>query len=213
MTVRCRAGGCTGCPVTVPKPHHCHRLSGRQPGQASRGIAPLIITHPILLHLAQVCLRSSTPPARARREEYHRCPPFPSPLAAVRQAGGCIQPVLLRGRVDHIDGATGELLHRYSTVHEPGGVLPVACKTRRASRCPPCAEVYSADTYQLIRAGLSGGKGVPDSVATHPCVFTTLTAPSFGPVHLSRRERRPASEMPSAPARPDLPAWPAHVLR
>jgi hypothetical protein len=48
--------------------------------------------------------------------------------------------------------------------------------------------VYSADTYQLIRAGLSGGKGVPDSVATHPCVFTTLTAPSFGPVHMSREK-------------------------
>jgi hypothetical protein len=113
---------------------------------------------------------------------------LPLPAGGVRQVGGCIQPVLLRGRVDHVDGATGELLHRYSTVHEPGGVLPVACKTRRASRCPPCAEVYSADTYQLIRAGLSGGKGVPDSVASHPCVFTTLTAPSFGPVHLSREK-------------------------
>jgi hypothetical protein len=113
-------------------------------------------------------------------------PALPLPAGFVRQAGGCIQPVLLRGRVDHIDGATGELLHRYSTVHEPGGVLPVACKTRRASRCPPCAEVYSADTYQLIRAGLSGGKGVPSTVASHPCVFTTLTAPSFGLVHLSR---------------------------
>jgi hypothetical protein len=99
-----------------------------------------------------------------------------------------LQPVLLRGHVDHIDGATGELLHRYTTVHEPGGVLPIACKTRRASRCPPCAEVYRADTYQLIRAGLSGGKGVPETVASHPCVFTTLTAPSFGPVHL-RREK------------------------
>jgi hypothetical protein len=93
---------------------------------------------------------------------------------------------LLRGRVDHIDGATGELLHRYTTVHEPGGVLPIACKTRRASQCPPCAEVYRDDTYQLIRAGLSGGKGIPGAVATHPCVFTTLTAPSFGPVHTHR---------------------------
>ncbi|HEV2372749.1 MAG TPA: replication initiator [Streptosporangiaceae bacterium] len=105
-----------------------------------------------------------------------------------RYAGGCMQPVLLRGRVDHIDGATGELLHRYTTVHEPGGLLPVACKTRRASRCLPCAEVYRADTYQLIRAGLTGGKGVPDTVAAHPCVFVTLTAPSFGAVH-TRRER------------------------
>jgi hypothetical protein len=110
----------------------------------------------------------------------------PVPAGITRYPGGCLQPVLLRGRVDHIDGATGELLHRYSTVHEPGGVLPVACKNRRASRCPPCAEVYSADTYQLIRAGLSGGKGVPETVAGHPCVFTTLTAPSFGPVHLHR---------------------------
>ncbi len=105
-----------------------------------------------------------------------------------RHVGGCMQPVLLRGRVDHIDGATGELLHRYSTVHEPGGLLPVPCKTRRASRCLPCAEVYRADTYQLIRAGLTGGKGVPDSVTSHPTVFVTLTAPSFGSVH-ARRER------------------------
>jgi hypothetical protein len=73
-------------------------------------------------------------------------------------------------------------------VHEPGGVLPVACKTRCASRCPPCAEVYRADTYQLIRAGLTGGKAIPATVAQHPCVFTTLTAPSFGPVH-AHRER------------------------
>jgi hypothetical protein len=29
---------------------------------------------------------------------------------ATRNPGGCLQPVLLRGRVDHLDGATGELL-------------------------------------------------------------------------------------------------------
>ncbi len=115
-------------------------------------------------------------------------PTDPLPAGATRHPGGCLQPVLLRGRVDHIDGATGELLHRYTTVHLPGGVLPIACKTRRASQCPPCAEVYRADTYQLIRAGLSGGKGIPETVATHPCVFTTLTAPSFGPVHVHREK-------------------------
>lgn len=115
-------------------------------------------------------------------------PTNPLPACATRHPGGCLQPVLLRGRVDHIDGATGELLHRYTTIHEPGGVLPIACKTRRASRCPACADLYRDDTYQLIRAGLSGGKGIPETVATHPCVFTTLTAPSFGPVH-ARREK------------------------
>ncbi|WP_203736803.1 replication initiator, partial [Catellatospora chokoriensis] len=31
--------------------------------------------------------------------------------------------------------------------------------------------------------GLAGGKGVPESVALHPAVFVTLTAPSFGIVH------------------------------
>lgn len=113
-------------------------------------------------------------------------PTIPTPAGTTRHAGGCLQPVLLRGRVDHIDGSTGELIHRYTTVHEPGGVLPVACKTRRASRCEPCAEVYRADTYQLIRAGLTGGKGVPANVVHHPCVFVTLTAPSFGPVHARR---------------------------
>jgi hypothetical protein len=110
------------------------------------------------------------------------------PAGTARYAGGCLQPVLLRGRADYIDGGTGELIHRYTTVHEPGGVLPIACKTRRASRCLPCAETYRADTYQLIRAGLTGGKGVPATVADHPCVFATLTAPSFGPVH-SRHEK------------------------
>ncbi|WP_204045120.1 replication initiator [Acrocarpospora phusangensis] len=106
----------------------------------------------------------------------------------IRRAGGCRQPIHLRGKVEHRDRATGALLHRYSTRLEPGGVLRIPCKTRRASRCESCAETYRADTYQLIRAGLAGGKGVPVTVITHPCLFVTLTAPSFGLVH-TRRER------------------------
>ncbi|GLY83348.1 replication initiator [Actinoallomurus iriomotensis] len=108
--------------------------------------------------------------------------------AQARRTGGCAQPIRLRGRVDYLDTATGEVLHHYSTSREPGGVLHVACKTRRASRCPACAEIYRADTYQLVRAGLIGGKGVPETVADHPTVFVTLTAPSFGAVH-ARREK------------------------
>ncbi|GIH91261.1 replication initiator [Planobispora siamensis] len=106
----------------------------------------------------------------------------------IRRTGGCLQPIHLRGHVEHIDPATGALLHRYSTRHEPDGILRVPCKTRRASRCPACAETYRADTYQLVRAGLVGGKGVPESVTAHPCLFVTLTAPSFGLVH-ARREK------------------------
>jgi hypothetical protein len=114
-------------------------------------------------------------------------------------ADRCTQPVRLRGRVDHLDGSSGELIHRYTTVHEPGGVLRVACKTRRASRCPSCAETYRADTYQLIRAGLTGGKGVPATVAAHPCLFVTLTAPSFGAVH-ARRDKN-GRPLPCRPRR------------
>ena len=54
--------------------------------------------------------------------------------------------------------------------------------------CPHCSQVYKRDARQLVLPGLAGGKGVPDSVAEHPCVFATFTAPSFGPVH-ARRER------------------------
>ena len=75
----------------------------------------------------------------------------------------------------------------------------MACKTRRASRCPSCAEIYRADTYQLIRAGLVGGKGVPDTVTDHPAVFVTLTAPSFGAVH-TRREKN-GTVLPCRPRR------------
>ncbi|NJP96623.1 replication initiation protein [Nonomuraea sp. FMUSA5-5] len=106
----------------------------------------------------------------------------------IKRTGGCRQPIHLRGKVEHYDQATGHLLHRYSTTTEPNGILRVPCKTRRASRCPACAEVYRADTYQLVRAGLVGGKGVPETVAAHPCLFVTLTAPSFGAVHVRKKK-------------------------
>jgi hypothetical protein len=103
-------------------------------------------------------------------------------------SGACSHPVRLRGRVEAIDLATGEVAPVYDTASEPGGVLHVACGNRRESRCPACSQVYKRDARQLVLAGLVGGKGVPESVATHPCVFATFTAPSFGPVH-SRRMR------------------------
>ncbi|SEG89611.1 hypothetical protein SAMN04489712_1244 [Thermomonospora echinospora] len=120
--------------------------------------------------------------------------------ARTRALGGCVQPVHLRGRVEHLDPLTGEVLHRYTTSCEPGGTLRVACKTRRASRCPACAETYRADTYHLVRAGLVGGKGVPESVTAHPAAFVTLTAPSFGPVH-ARREKPGGTVQPCHPRR------------
>ncbi|WP_348638601.1 replication initiator [Actinomadura madurae] len=125
------------------------------------------------------------PAARDMANRYNRAD-FRTWARRVHSTGGCAQPVHLRGRVTHLDPHTGEVLHHYSTAREPGGVLRVACKTRRASRCPSCAETCRADTYQLVRAGLVGGKGVPATVSTHPAAFVTLTAPSFGPVHTRR---------------------------
>ena len=106
----------------------------------------------------------------------------------VAATGGCAHPVHLAGESLIVNATSGEVLHSYRTADEPSGHLLVACGNRRASVCPSCSEVYRADTFQLIRAGLSGGKGVPQEVSGHPRAFVTLTAPSFGPVH-TRREK------------------------
>ncbi len=106
----------------------------------------------------------------------------------VAATGGCANPIHLAGESMIVDARTGEVLHDYRTSDEVRGHLLVACGNRRSSVCAACSQVYQADTFQLIRAGLSGGKGVPETVTAHPRVFLTLTAPSFGPVH-TRRER------------------------
>jgi hypothetical protein len=78
----------------------------------------------------------------------------------------------------------------YDTEREPDGVLLKACGTRRESRCPSCAATYRADAYQLLAAGLKGGKGVPESISQHPRLFVTFTAPSFGRVHSRKAQGR-----------------------
>ena len=107
------------------------------------------------------------------------------------QTGYCTNPVRLLGGVGHIEPATGEIVSQYETALEPDGVLLLPCRNRRASVCPSCSATYAADTWQLIAAGLRGGKGLPASVANHPRVFATLTAPSFGLVHTARRTAQP----------------------
>ncbi|WP_030382772.1 MULTISPECIES: replication initiator [unclassified Streptomyces] len=110
-------------------------------------------------------------------------PDFDRAHQQIEHLGGCTEPVRLTGRTTTVDTTTGEVLRTYNTSDEPTGSLLTTCGNRRASRCPACSRLYAADTYHLIRAGLSGGKTVPDTVRTHPRVFATLTAPSFGPVH------------------------------
>jgi hypothetical protein len=104
-------------------------------------------------------------------------------LSHVWTAAPCSKPILLRGSVSYVDQATGEVTGTICTDDLPDRAIYKPCGNRRASSCPGCAETYRRDAFHLIRAGLTGGKGVPESVTGHPVVFATFTAPSFGSVH------------------------------
>lgn len=107
-------------------------------------------------------------------------------MRQVQSARYCARPVRLVGQVLEVDRETGEARESFSTDDEPDRRLLKACGNRRSSRCRSCSEVYRSDAWQLIAAGLRGGKGLPESVANHPRVFVTFTAPSFGSVHAQR---------------------------
>jgi hypothetical protein len=129
-------------------------------------------------------------------------------------AGGCAHPIRLSGQVMAVDLATGQTAEVFKTwtdvvyhvddkgkehTYRDDEPLHVPCGNRRESVCPSCSATYKRDARQLVRAGLAGGKGIPESVAEHPCVFATFTAPSFGPVH-ARRERN-GKVLPCRPRR------------
>ncbi|EWT06049.1 MULTISPECIES: replication initiator [Intrasporangiaceae] len=105
------------------------------------------------------------------------------------RVGHCAKPIRLHGSSQTVDTRTGEVLSSFSSTDAPLGVLHVRCGNRRAADCQSCSRVYAADTFHLIRAGVTGGKGVPEEVAENPLVFATLTAPSFGLVHGTRGGR------------------------
>jgi len=54
----------------------------------------------------------------------------------------------------------------------------------------PSGSRCRSDAWFLATSGTLGGKGPPSDVATHPKVFATLTAPSFGAVHTVRDDGR-----------------------
>ena len=124
----------------------------------------------------------------------------------VERARGCQQPVQLVGGSRDTDADTGEVVREFTSEGQPDGVLLTPCGNRRASVCAPCSEVYRGDAWQLVVSGLRGGKGVPETVAGHPLVFATFTAPSFGPVHTIREAGRQAAGVPAAPPGGDVPA-------
>lgn len=86
--------------------------------------------------------------------------------ARTRSAGYCAHPIRLTRT-----GPTG-----VSTVF-------ARCENRRATVCPSCSDVYAADTWHLVAAGLN-----PEHLDGAAAVFVTLTAPSFGAVHTLRTD-------------------------
>ncbi len=109
----------------------------------------------------------------------------PAVVELIRRTGGCTSPIRLEGDSIAVSARTGAVLARRSTRSQAPGFVLVACGNRRESRCPPCSQRYRRDAYFLVAAGLAGdeARGVSASVASHPLVFATFTAPSFGAVH------------------------------
>ncbi len=98
-------------------------------------------------------------------------------LREIELAGSCSHPVRLSGEMVNL--LTGEVGSK---------LLTVSCKDRREQICLACSHLYKTDAWILVSAGLIGGKGVPDSIFGHPRIFATLTAPSFGQVHVRRSD-------------------------
>jgi hypothetical protein len=113
--------------------------------------------------------------ALGRHSNAHRLGDF---LAQGARCGWCAHPIRLRGYV--LGGQDRPVV--FSSHGFPDNVVLKACGSRSELRCPSCATLYRGDAH-LVRAGLEGGKGVDESVALHPAVFMTLTAPGFGVVH------------------------------
>ncbi|MGI8750769.1 MAG: replication initiator [Acidimicrobiales bacterium] len=112
-------------------------------------------------------LEVTNPAVVAQIIERAASPGFERWWAQLARSGFCASPVHLAGH-----GAQG------------AAKVMGRCKNRRAAVCPSCSQLYAGDTWQLVHAGIAGGHhGLPDTVAGHPMVFATLTAPSFGPVH------------------------------
>ncbi|WP_071659646.1 replication initiator [Streptomyces humi] len=151
---------------------------------------------------------------------------LPGILQQLSGLGGCTNPIRLDGHrteydLDTTTGEIGRVLQHLDSSALPAGQLLVRCNNRRTTRCAACAEVYRRDTFQLITAGLRGGKGTPEHVAVHPRVFATFTAPGFGPVHNRRTDGRacrcgahhdPDDDALGTPLDPDTYDYEAAVL-
>ena len=130
-------------------------------------------------------------------------------LDHIWHAAACTRPIRLRGQVKHIDPATGELLRTVTTDTMPDQVMYKPCGNRRATTCPGCAETYRRDAYHLIRAGLTGGKGItPPSPPTRPSSPPSPPPPS-APSTPARSASTPVTDRSRCTCRPQ----PCHARR
>ena len=152
---------------------------------STRSIVPDTLVPGAVSHAETATRPPHRPPIadRAGRHQPRRLRRL-SRLARPRPSGGWLYPTHPSRRPGpHVDPATGQIIAATDTATMPDGVIYKACGNRRATVCPSCSTVYQYDAYQLLRAGLAGGKTIPESVSSHPAVFATFTAPSFGLVH------------------------------
>ena len=154
---------------------------------------------------------ASPPPPKPRLIDRLRDGSFDAWADTAAEVGYCTNPVRLVGGSTTIDARTGRgprLVLAPATA--PLGVVYRACGNRRADVCPPCSRTYARDTFAMIRAGLVGGKTVPDTVADNPLLFVDLhrplvrprprTPPQHGQPH--RRPLPPPRQVAAVPARP-----------
>lgn len=120
-----------------------------------------------------------------------RSPDFDRWMRGLSATGYCHNPVRLVGSSTTLHEPSGEVLSEYASANESDGVTFTRCGNRRSRRCESCSHEYKGDTWHMIMAGAAGGmKDVPEQIAEHPMVFLTLTAPSFGAVHTTVKDRR-----------------------
>ncbi|MFG2196772.1 replication initiator [Streptomyces sp. NPDC048639] len=124
-------------------------------------------------------------------------------LEQITTTGGCAHPIHLTGSTTVYDAATGIVLHHDDTSAEPGERLLVRCRNRRATVCPACSRLHAGDTYDLVRAGLLGGKNIPIGVRDRPdCSPPSRPSPS-GPYTTTLVANAAAPDAPGPSANTD----------
>src|SRR5437879_13743821 len=77
----------------------------------------------------------------------------------VEHTGYCCRPIRIRGDIEQMDRATGEVRSVYSTEEEPDDVLLVAWRSRRAARCRSGASWHRRGADNLTGRGLVRREG------------------------------------------------------